>query len=209
MTMNQQTEGENFKSLKLYNFQNMKASLFFQIMNSQDLTLLSKKKLQNLSPEESERISLEIQDRWIEIQEQYYNATDKTKYNSFISERAFEDSQDREMLIIDACSLLIDFETKYGVKLADYREALSKIGIEGDFNRIVSLIKQKRMKYKLLKLNKEKNDGETAKNDFYDLIAVASQKLGYHIPSDILLIEWCGILNTLKRITDGRSNSKS
>lgn len=112
------------------------------------------------------------------------------------------------MLIIDACSIIIDFENKYGVKIADYSEALNSIGISGSFEQIVSQIKQKRMKYKMLKANKEKQNTETAKNDFYDLIAIASKTLGYHIPSDILLIEWCGILNTLKRMSDGRGNKK-
>lgn len=112
------------------------------------------------------------------------------------------------MLIIDACSLIIDFETKYGVKIAEYDEALKSIGIEGSFEQIVRQIKQKRMKYKLFKVNKEKQNNETAKNDFYDLIAIASKTLSYHIPSDILLIEWCGILNTLKRMSDGRGNKK-
>lgn len=144
----------------------------------------------------------------IQIQEQYYKSTDEGKFKTFISERSFENDQDREILIIDACSLIIDFENKYGVKIADYSEALSKIGIEGTSEQMVRQIKQKRMKYKLLKANKEKQGNETAKNDFYDLIGVASHSLGYHIPSDILLIEWCGILNTLKRMSDVRSNKK-
>jgi len=205
--MKQQTEGENCKSLKLYNFSNLRASVFYQIMSSQDLTLLvMKKSLHQLkiSPEQSENIA----EKWITIQEQYYQSTDEGKFKSFLSERIFEDSQDREMMIIDCCSLIIDFENKYGVKIADYTEALSKIGISGSFEQIVSQIKQKRMKYRFLKANKEKQNNETAKNDFYDLIAIASKTLGYHIPSDILLIEWCGILNTLKRMSDGRGNKK-
>lgn len=149
-----------------------------------------------------------MHESWIKIQEQYYKSTDEGKYKSFLSERAFEDSQDREMLIIDGCSLIIDFENKYNIKLADYTEALKAIGIEGTFEHIFSQIKQKRMKYKMLKLNKEKQNNETAKNDFYDLIAIASKTLGYHIPSDILLIEWCGILNTLKRMSNVGSNKK-
>jgi hypothetical protein len=112
------------------------------------------------------------------------------------------------MLIIDGCSLIIDFENKYGVKIAEYSDVLASIGVSGTFDQIFSQIKQKRMKYKMLKLNKEKQNNETAKNDFYDLIAIASKTLGYHIPSDILLIEWCGILNTLKRMSDGRGNKK-
>jgi len=112
------------------------------------------------------------------------------------------------MLIIDACSLVLDFESKYGVKLVDYADTLKSIGVEGSFDQIYSQIKQKRLRYKHFKLNKEKQSNDTAKNDFYDLIAVASKSLGYHIPSDILLIEWCGILNTLKRMSDGRGNKK-
>jgi len=202
--MKQQTEVEDYKSLKLYNFSNLRASVFYQIMSSQDLTLLSKKKSSSQLLQRKE----ELAESWIQIQEQYYQSTDEGKFKSFLSERIFEDSQDREMMIIDCCSLIIDFENKYNVKIADYTEALSKIGISGSFEQIVSQIKQKRMKYRFLKANKEKQNNETAKNDFYDLIAIASKTLGYHIPSDILLIEWCGILNTLKRMSDGRGNKK-
>lgn len=204
MTTNQPTEEENCKLLKLYDFQNIKAERFYRIMSSQELTLLSKKQLSQLNQSQQEFIS----ERWIQIQEQYYKSTDDGKYKSFLSERAFEDSQDREMLIIDGCSLIIDFENKYGVKIAEYSDVLASIGVSGTFDQIFSQIKQKRMKYKMLKLNKEKQNNETAKNDFYDLIAIASKTLGYHIPSDILLIEWCGILNTLKRMSDGRGNKK-
>ena len=144
----------------------------------------------------------------IQIQEQYYKSTDEGKFKTFVSERSFENDQDREMIIIDGCSLAIDFESKYGVKIFDYVEPLKTIGIEGSIDQIIRQIKQKRMKYKFFKTNKEKQGNETATNDFYDLIGIASHKLGYHIPSDILLIEWCGILNTLKRMTDGRGNKK-
>lgn len=205
MIMKNQTEDEDYKSLKLYDFQNLKASIFYQILSSQDLTLLVKNKK---SLNQSSELSELLQNQLIQIQEQYYKSTDEGKFKTFISERSFENDHDREMLIIDACSLIIDFENKYGVKIADYSEALSKLGIDGTFEQIVRQIKQKRMKYKLLKANKEKQGNETAKNDFYDLIGIASHKLGYHIPSDILLIEWCGILNTLKRMTDGRGNKK-
>lgn len=149
-----------------------------------------------------------LQNQLVQIQEQYYKATDEGKLNSFVSDRAYEDGLDREMLIVDACSMIIDFETKYGVRIADYSEALSKLGIEGGFEQIVRQIKHKRMKYRFFKANKEKSNNETAKNDFYDLVGIASHKLGYHIPSDILLIEWCGILNTLKQITDVGRNKK-
>lgn len=211
MTMKKVTEVEDYKSLKLYDFQNLKASIFYQILSSQDLSLLIVKKslpLPKLTPEQSEHLNERLQNQLIQIQEQYYKSTDEGKLKTFISERSFENDQDREMLIIDACSLIIDFENKYGVKIADYSEALSKIGIEGTFDQIYRQIKQKRMKYKLLKANKEKQGNETAKNDFYDLIGIASHKLGYYIPGDILLIEWCGILNTLKRMTDDRGNKK-
>lgn len=211
MTMKNQTEEENYKSLKLYDFQNLKASVFYQLLSSQDLTLLvMKKSLQQLktSPEQSAKLSELLQSQLIQIQEQYYKSTDEGKFKSFVSERVFEDAQDREMIIIDGCSLTIDFETKYGVRIFDYIEPLKTVGVEGSFQQIVSQIKQKRMKYRFFKANKEKQGNETAKNDFYDLIGIASHKLGYHIPSDILLIEWCGILNTLKRMTDGRGNKK-
>ena len=205
MTMKKATEVENYKSLKLYDFQNLKASVFYQILSSQDLSLLVKnRKLLNQSQELSEL----LQNQLIQIQEQYYKSTDEGKFKTFVSERSFENDQDREMIIIDGCSLAIDFENKYGVKIFDYIEPLKTIGIEGSIDQIIRQIKQKRMKYKFFNTNKEKQSNETAKNDFYDLIGIASHKLGYHIPSDILLIEWCGILNTLKRMTDGRGNKK-
>jgi len=232
--MKQQTEGEDYKSLKLYNLSNLKASVFYQIMSSQKLELLIvetdspililslsqelmvlirklwiwiKKSLQRSKISPDQNLNEKLSQSWIDIQEQYYKLTDEGKFKSFLSERIFEDSQDREMMIIDCCSLIIDFENKYGVKIADYTEALNKIGISGSFEQIVSQIKQKRMKYRFLKANKEKQNNETAKNDFYDLWSIAVKNYGY-FPSTVLLIEWCGILNTLKRMSDGRGNKK-
>lgn len=143
-----------------------------------------------------------MEDQLTKIKDQFFKDSDNGEVKNLISELSYENYLDREMLIIDACSLIIDFETKYGVLIAEYKKALSDIGIEGDYNRIYSLVKQKRMKYKAYKKTKEEErklmEKTESKNDFYFLKNMVSTKLGYHIPSDILLIDWGGILKTLK-----------
>ena len=102
----------------------------------------------------------------------------------------------------------MDIEQRYGVELKDYKEVLAGIGIEGDFNQMISLIKQKRMKFRFEQSGKQKENKKKANNDFYKFLAQAGRQVGYRIPGDILLAEWCGILNDLKTSNDGRGNKK-
>jgi len=54
------------------------------------------------------------------------------------------------------------------------------------------------LKKKLDAINsKESEDGISS---FFDFLGIAGSRLGYHIPADILLAEWCGLLNTLKQL---------
>ena len=45
----------------------------------------------------------------------------------------------------------------------------------------------------------EKESSESL-SSFFDFLGLAGNKLGHHIPSDILLAEWCGLINTLKQL---------
>lgn len=213
--MNQQSEEENYKSLKLYDFSNIKAATFYQLLSSQDLTLLVMKKSQlplEILPDQKLELNEVLSNQLLQIKDQFFKDSDNEDVKNWISELSYENYLDREMLIIDACSLIIDFENKHGVKIAEYEDALRNLGIEGDFKRISSLIKQKRMRYKAYKKNKEdelKLKGNIeVKNDFYFLKNAASTRLGYHIPSDILLIDWSGTLRTLKIQANERGNKK-
>lgn len=204
---NCQPEKKDPKLLKLYDFDNIKAMLFFRLLKKQDLTLLliNQQEKENLSENELILIS----NKWEQIQEEYFKYKDEEEYHKFLSEQQDEFEDYGEMITIDACSLLIDFEVKYGVKIAEWEPILESIGISGSFDQIVSLIKQKRTKFKYKILSRQDENEKKANDDFYELLPLAGTHLGYHVPSDILLIEWCGILKTLKRLSDERrSNSE-
>jgi len=142
------------------------------------------------------------------IQEKYYLTTDEASYTRFIADQAYELEKQNEMIIIEGCMMLMEFEEKYGIELKEYRKSLAGIGIEGDLEQIINLIKQKRMKYRFEQAQKKEENKKTAKNDFYKFLSQASKQLGYRITSDILLAEWCGILSDLKESNNGRSNKK-
>lgn len=128
--------------------------------------------------------------------EAYYQKTNKEEFESFISQRRKELIADAEMMAIENAFALYQLGHPTG------EERLLEYGISGD---LAVGVKQRRTKYNL-KIKERNQKAKTKTNsDFYEMITFASKTLGYHIPHDILLAEWCGTLNILKKIKpDGK-----
>ena len=129
--------------------------------------------------------------------EAYYQKTNKEEFESFINQRRKELISDAEMMAIENALVLYKLGNPLGA------ERLLEYGISGDLENGV---KQRRTKYNFK--TKERNQKAKAKtnSDYYEMITFASKTLGYHVPFDILLPEWCGTLNILKKIKpDGKN----
>ena len=183
------------KSLNLLNFNSIKAQTFFLILQTSNLLLLiqdEKHQQQENLFKKYKSLETELADRWIEIQEIYYNRTDKQSYENFISEQSYSVEQTNEMIIIEACESLMDwgFET--------YKKHLAKLGIEGTPEQIRSAIAQLKAKFNIYRENELAKNKKTADSDFYSLWGIATEHHGY-FPSTVLLSEWCGIMSILKK----------
>lgn len=134
----------------------------------------------------------QLENRFFEILEEFNKKTDNKGFQSFISDASYKLEEDNEMIIIAACEILMEYGD------LRYIEHLKRIGIEGTEEEIRRQIVQIKAKYEIDRENekaKQKNNWET---DFYTMWAFAVEQIG-HFPSDILLPEWCGILDILKK----------
>jgi hypothetical protein len=64
-----------------------------------------------------------------------------------------------------------------------------------ELNRIVKI---KRTKLQMIEAKEKDAQGEQAEQDFFQLKARYSKIFGQWIPKDILLIEWCGVVEELR-----------
>lgn len=194
------------KLLRLYDFNNLKAHLFYQMLETSNLLLLMKDKQeqqlnQNQLLKKYPNLVEEITNRWTEIQETYNIRTDKLSFENFLSEQQYEIEQENEMIIIRACETLMEIgDERYIKHLAD-------LGIEGTPEQIKSAIAQIKAKYEIDKENKIVKNKKTAENDFYSLWGLATEQHGY-FPSTVLLSEWCGIMSILKRKSEANKNKE-
>jgi hypothetical protein len=135
-----------------------------------------------------------VEQRYLEIQENYFLRTDKDGLEKFLSKRKHDQLADIEMMALENSFILY----RYGIQEGE--ETLSKYGITGSYDSIENKIKQKRTRYNFEIAKRSNEVKKKAENDYYKMIGLASERMGHHIPSDILLPEWCGILMTLKEL---------
>lgn len=108
---------------------------------------------------------------------------------------------DREMLIISGCEILMEYGD------LRYIEHLKKIGIEGTEDEIRRKISQLKTRYEINQEN-DKAKLKTKDTDFYTMWAYAVEQIG-HFPSSILLPEWCGVLDILRKKADINEKNNS
>ena len=149
-----------------------------------------------------------ISKRWLKIQEQYHRATDEESFKNFLSDQTYYLEMEREKFIVDGCMELIEFEKKYGIQIEKWRDAAGEIGITGDHEQMIKQIRQKRMRFRFEEAKKQADNQKQADNDFFKFIARVGRITTYRIPSDILLIEWVGILTELKESGNVRDNKE-
>lgn len=190
------------KLLRLYDFNNLKAQTFYQILETSNLLLIMSEELPDKQLVKVKNLAEQIQGRWFEILETYYKRTDLESFENFLSEQSYNIEQYNEMLIIQACEILMN------AGIETYKEHLSQIGIEGTNDQIKSAITQIKAKYEVDKENQSAKNKKSANNDYYALLGIASESLGYHIPSNILLAEWCGIMAILKRKSEAQTKKE-
>jgi len=242
-TKEQTSQSQNdVNKLKLYDFHNIKAVRFFQIIAENNPLLLSKKELD--INQLSENQVQQLLDRREEIQEQYNKFADKSGFDRMFNDKKYMTQIEVELIRLNVLSELIKIEELNRVPV-DYSELLSELDISGSKEQIKRIIAQKRSRINLyLVKNKTEiekiitrineiilkfsqsvldateldklsleytnlkkkldaiNDKESGEgiSSFFDFLGIAGNRLGYHIPSDILLAEWCGLLNTLKQL---------
>ena len=133
-----------------------------------------------------------LESRFFDILEEFNTRTDRKGFESFISDAAYRLEEDNEMIIIAACEMLMEYGD------LRYIEHLKKIGIEGSEEEIRRQIVQIKAKYEIDRENEKAKHKNNGKTDFYTMWAFAVEQIG-HFPSDILMPEWCGILDILKK----------
>jgi hypothetical protein len=132
-----------------------------------------------------------MEQRYLEIQEKYFQKTDPEKLEGFISVRKHDMIADLEMMALENAFTLFKFNHPGGEK------TLSEYGIIGSYEAVESKIRQKRTKYNF-DMEKRKNENKKAIiNDYYVMLASVREK-GFNVQHDMLLVEWCGILKSLK-----------
>lgn len=229
------------QKLKLYNFNNIKAKLYFQISSEKNLLLLCRKKvnLEQLSEDQYQQLS----DAFDEISEQYSKETDKNALDRAIGNKSFLAKCEAELEVVKACQELMEWSDS-GVENIDYLTPLSNVGISGSPMQLKLKIAQKKAKLRVLiakyrseqenilarindivsnfragnisedkmlkvaeefdrlskRLKEIVSNSNEEKSSFYSDLSTVGKILGYHIPSDILLVEWCGHLTTIRKI---------
>jgi hypothetical protein len=149
---------------------------------------LEKQEKQQLSQKDLEQAEI----KFFEILEEFNKRTDNKGFNSFMSDAIARYYDDNEMLIISCCELLM----QYGDQR--YKEHLNKLGIEGTEEEIKRYIAQIKSKYEIDRENESAKNKNKGDDDFHTSWAFAFEQIGY-FPSDVLLPDWCGIINVIKR----------
>ena len=233
------------QKLKLYNFNNIKAKLYFQISSEKNLLLLCRKKitLEQLSEDQQKEIYQQLSDAFDEISEKYSKETDSKSLDRAIGNKSFLAKCEAELEDVKACQELMEW-SEAGVPDIDYLTPLENVGISGSSMQIKQKIAQKKAKLRVLiakyrseqenilarineivtnfqagnisedkilkvaeefdrlskRLKEISNKSETEKTSFYTDLSSIGKVLGFHIPSDILLAEWCGYLSVIRKM---------
>lgn len=178
----------NRRQLKrLHTFESITAKSFYQIMKTNDYSLL----LLNKRKKANENI---LFDRWLEILETYFLKTDPVKFRGFLTDMQNRAKMENQLITISAALKLKRF------RITEGDEALKEFGITNatieQVERKISVLSTK-LNFMIEKQQKQA-DG-VANADFYHLKAKYQKTVGT-IERDILLIEWLGIIEEIREM---------
>ena len=132
----------------------------------------------------------QLQTKWYDILEKYYRETDESKYLEFINNLKKKTEKQNRMVLIESAFLLYSL----GVPIGE--ETLNEIGLKGNLK---SRVLQERTKYRMLVAKEEKEQQESAHLDYYELLGDISISKQVNLNTEMLLIEWVGILKSIKK----------
>lgn len=191
--LNQQLTVEKTLS-RLLTFETIQARTYYQAMSEGNLLLLEKENQPQLKRHYLNLSALE--QRYLEIQEKYFLKTDKEGLEKFISTRKRDMIADLDMMALENAFVLFKYEHPSGEK------TLAEHGISGSYEEVERKLRQKRTKYNFDVEKRAKQIKEKVNNDYYIMLAKVREK-GYKVQHDMLLVEWCGILTSLKESNGG------
>lgn len=204
-----QNKDENLKNgvqrLKLYNFNNLKAKLFFQITEEKNLLLLCRKK-QNLEHLNESQYN-QLIEAWDEINEKYAKSTDSNALDKTIGNKSFLAKCEAELEVVKACQELMEW-SEAGVSDIDCLTPLQNIGISGSPMQIKLKIAQKKAKLRVL-IAKYRTEQENILSQINEIV-FAFQSGNIDGDKMIILAEkFDKLSNRLKEISNKQSKEKS
>jgi hypothetical protein len=131
-----------------------------------------------------------ISQRWYDILDEYYVKTDPVRHRSFINELKRSGKMKNEMAVIEGAYFLYT----WGIEGAE--DTLKRFGVSGNISQRVST---KQTKYRLFVARTNAKNKEVAATDYYNLLGMATKRMGMQLNREMLLVEWIGILNEIKR----------
>lgn len=188
--------GEKSSKLSMLDYETIKAELFYKILNNRELLpmLIQGNEKNGLSktPKLTEQQQLELEERWCEIEHEYHIKSKNSEYESSL-EQAKQNILEQSKLLK---AMLLFQKYRYGIK--EGIDGLAKMGVKGNMDDVVRKINQMIGK---VEMRRSKNAEKTANQDgvdFFELIAKVNTANGFHVPSDIMLKEWVGVLAVIK-----------
>jgi len=135
-------------------------------------------------------------EQWQNILTEFYGYIDPESFNSFVKTLRKDVKWDCELAEMKAAFMLAKLGMESGWN------ALEEIGLTGTIEKIGQKIKGKITNHELKEATKSTDKSKPV--DFYVMMAQV-RKRDYKVNSDILLIEWAGILKSIKEENE-RSN---
>lgn len=129
-------------------------------------------------------------ERWTEIQQKFFETVQSEYIPKFITERKFDIEEELEIEEIELLFMALDLGSQ------EAEDKLIKLGFWGDYENMKNQYLRKLTIYNKHKLERESKSNVVVKNDYYMMLA-SVRKAGFTVQSDMLLIEWCGILNEI------------
>jgi hypothetical protein len=122
----------------------------------------------------------------------YYQKTDPSRLPIIIQDMVRSAEMQNEMTGIEAAETMVDY---LGMK----KEGLETLKVFGITGNIKQRISQRRTKFMMYAAKQAAKAQKTTNSDYYDLLGEASSQTGRNLNDEMLLVEWIGILNQLKR----------
>ena len=110
----------------------------------------------------------------------------------FILERKFSIEEDLDMLQLGVLFGLINYN------VIEVEDKLKELGFWGTREDMQNQYLQKQTNYNKHILERRAASSKIIHDDYYVMLA-SVRKRGFNVQSDMLLVEWCGILNEIKQ----------